>query len=489
MTERPHVLLVVTDHWPGSLLGRNGSAVQSPTLDQLTRNGVQFTRAYSECPVCIPARRTLMTGTSPRTHGDRTFAEREPMPGIPTIAQTFRNAGYQAFAAGKLHVFPPRDRIGFDDVVLAEEGRLQFGSIDDYEIFLAEQGYAGQQFAHGMSNNDYVFRPWHLPEHCHVTTWTTHQIARMIRRRDPTRPGFWYLSYSHPHPPLVPLQWYLDLYRDIAPDAPVCGDWAQDQSALPSFLQVQRYRWEALGEWQAVAARRAFYALCTHIDHQLRVVIGTLREEGLLDNTVIMFTSDHGDMLGNHGLWAKRVFYESAANVPMILVGRAGAERVGVGCADDRLVGLQDVMPTLLDLAGLDIPGTVDGMSMLSPDRRPWLYGESGEGADATRMVHDGRFKLVYYAAGNRRQLFDLDDDPRELHDLAASPAHADMLAHLTDVLIGNLYGSDEHWLNEGKLVGLPAGTADPRPNRGLSGQRGLHWPPPPADEEAVSLL
>lgn len=486
---RPNVLLVATDHWPASLLGISGSAVMTPTLDQLARNGVQFTNAYTECPVCIPARRTLITGANPRTHGDRVFAERLPMPPLPTIAQTFRDAGYQAYAAGKLHVYPPRDRIGFDDVMLVEEGRLQFGAIDDYETYLAEQGYAGEQFLHGMSNNEYLFRPWHLPEQHHVTNWTTRQLTRFIQRRDPTRPGFWYLSYIHPHPPLVPLGAYLDMYRDIEPDAPVHGEWTSDPTTLPSFLQVQRHRWDDLDGSKATAARRAFYALCTHIDHQMRIVIGTLRQQGILDNTIIMFTSDHGDMLGDHGFWAKRLFYEQSANIPMLLVGTANGERIGFHRTDDRLVGLQDVMPTLLDLAGIDVPDTVDGISMVGDRRRSLFYGENGEDIEAMRMIRNDRYKLIYYAAGNHRQLFDLATDPDECHDLVANSDHLGVLTELTNALIDRLYGSDEAWLQDGTLVGLPPSPTDPTPNRGLSGQRGSHWPPPPPNDEAISLL
>ena len=107
MPDRPHVLLITTDHWPAALLGVAGHpTVQTPTLNQLACNGVRFTQAYTECPVCIPARRTLMTGTPPRTHGDRVFKPNEPMPDLPTLAQTFRDAGYQAYAVGKLHVYP-----------------------------------------------------------------------------------------------------------------------------------------------------------------------------------------------------------------------------------------------------------------------------------------------------------------------------------------------------------------------------------------------
>src|SRR5690606_13666785 len=144
-----------TDHWPAALLGCAGHAVvQTPTLDELARSGTRFTNAYAECPVCVPARRTLMTGTTPRTHGLRRN-HGDPMPDIPTIAKTFRDAGYQAYGVGKLHVTPQRNRIGFDDVILDEEGRLQMGVIDDYELFLADSGFPGQRHLHGMGNNSY----------------------------------------------------------------------------------------------------------------------------------------------------------------------------------------------------------------------------------------------------------------------------------------------------------------------------------------------
>lgn len=483
MANRPNVLLVTTDHWPAALLGLAGHpTLQTPTLDQMARNGVRYTNAYAECPVCIPARRTLMTGTAPRTHGDRVFKTDDPMPALPTLAQTFRDAGYQAYAVGKLHVYPQRDRIGFDDVILAEEGRPQLGAIDDYELWLGEQGYAGQSFAHGMCNNEYLFRPWHLPERCHVTNWATQQMARMIRRRDPTRPGFWYLSYCHPHPPLVPLQIYLDLYRDTKPELPYLGAWATRPDTVPFPARMIRDHWGGLSDHQILWIHRAFYALCTHIDHQLRLVIGTLREEMILDNTVILFTSDHGDMLGHHGLWAKRVFYESAANVPMILMGVAGDERVGLNRVDQRLVGWQDVMPTLLDLAGIDVPAEVEGLSIVGDERRPYLYGEIGEDAMATRMIHDGRHKLIYYPTGNCLQLFDLETDPHESRDLSEEPEYADLLAPLVARLVEELYGGDLAWVDGGRLVGAPDREVVSRANRGLSGQRGIHWPPPPLD-------
>ena len=136
--------------------------------------------------------------------------------------------------------------------------------------------------------------------------------------------------------------------------------------------------------------RRAFYALCTHIDHQIRIVIGTLREEGLLDDTAILFTADHGDMLGNHGLYAKRLFLEPSARVPSFLILPKGDARESRGTVRHDLFGLADVMPTLLDIAGIGIPETCEGISMLGSEGRPFVYGECMEDGKATRMVREG---------------------------------------------------------------------------------------------------
>ena len=308
-------------------------------------------------------------------------------------------------------------------------------------------------------------------------------MCRTIRRRDPTRPGFWFLSYCHPHPPLVPLEWYYNLYREIDMPLPYRAAWADDFDKLPYPLQMIQTRYgDSFSDEELQGIYRAFYALCTHIDHQLRRVIGTLREEKLLDNTIICFTSDHGDMLGNHGLWAKRLFYEQSANIPMLLLGPAGDERTPPGSQNDRLVGWQDVMPTLLDLAGIPIPASVEGQSMVGAARRSHLFGEVGEGPMAIRMIRQDQYKLIYYPTGNCFQLFDLDSDPRELNDLSESPEHDALRQRLSALLLDELYGNDQEWLRDGELVGLPARAWQPVDNRDLSGQRGLHWPPPPLD-------
>lgn len=472
---RPNVLLVCTDHWPGRYFNFAGHpAILTPTLDSLAQSGIHYPNAYSECPVCVPARRTLMTGLSPRSHGMRDNRVRDPMPDVPTMAQTFRDHGYQATAVGKLHVNPQRSRIGFDEVFLDEEGRAK---PDDYEVYLGDQGFPGQRFAGGMSNNEYAWRPWHLPEHCHVTNWATRELCRTFLRRDPSKPGFYYLSYSHPHPPLAPLQAYLDLYRGIPMEEIFTGDWVHQDPPYPPRLA------DTSKEERRIAdVRRAFLALCTHIDHQLRVVIGTLNHLGLTDNTILLFTADHGDMLGHHGRWAKRIFLEDAAQVPMILSlppNHPAAPTVA-NTRDERLVAWADVMPSLLELCRLPIPAHCEGLPMTGEDRRDYLFGEVGEPEKpgANRMIRRGKYKLIYFPVGNRRLLFDLEQDPRECRDLSTTPDAQSILEELTGLLIAELRYQDGACLEGDRLVGVPASEAlgAPAYSRGLSGQRGWPW-------------
>lgn len=476
MSNQKNVLMICTDHWSGSLLGCEGRTdIMTPTLDYLAEHGVRFDNFYSECPVCIPARRTMMTGLTPRTHGDRVYSDRMTMPDVTTLAQAFRNAGYQTSAVGKLHVYPQRNRIGFDDVQLMEEGRYEFGVVDDYQIWLGEHGYLGQEFLHGMGNNNYLTRTWHLDERAHPTSWITQEMMHQIKRKDPTRPAFFFCSYPFPHPPLVPLQTFWEMYQQEEIHPPVGDDW-----------QDQRYIFQAFGEQERIyspkeiqRARRAFFAQCTHIDYSIRMLIGTLRECNLLDDTLLVFLSDHGDMLFDHGMVAKRCFYEEAARVPFILSGKPVESMEGTVVHD--LAEMADVMPTLLDLCGIPIPATVEGRPLLSPNtpKRDFVYGEVSEGTKATRMIRRGAYKLIYYPCGNVMQLFDLEKDPTESHDLGADPALASVRKEMEQLLIGQLYGADLDWVRDGCLVGFQAPVYKEKPDYGLYNQRGYHWPAP----------
>lgn len=479
--KKKNVLLISTDHWSAHLMGCAGHpVVMTPTLDQLAADGIRFTNCHSTCPVCIPARRSLMTGMFPASHGDRVYSDHMEMPDVTTMAQAFRNAGYQAYAVGKLHVYPQRSRIGFDDVILMEEGRYDFGEVDDYQVWLGEHGYVGTEFLHSMGNNSYLSRPWHLPEEAHPSTWATHQMMRTIKRLDPNKPAFLYMSYQFPHPPLVPLQTYLDFYTMDEIDMPETLDDWMDDSVIMQLLREQAVPYT---QKDIRMAKRAFYAQCTHLDHQIRNVIGTLRECSMLKDTVIMFLSDHGDTLFDHGMVGKRTFYNGSTNVPMLISGAPVAPWRGI--VSDKLVCLEDVMPTLLTLCGAQIPETVEGMNMLGDERRELLYGEIGEGRKATRMATDGRYKLIYYPCGNVLQLFDTVKDPKEQHNVYEAQKDSEICKKLMSYMIAHMHGIDEKWICNGELVGFDAGEFHTAPDYELYNQRGLHWPPPSGYQNA----
>ena len=268
----------------------------------------------------------------------------------------------------------------------------------------------------------------------------------------------------------------LRLYDRLGVDEPVVADWAADAD-LPLPFPLRHH--QAAGPQSPIAtrlARQGFYAQCTYIDHQIRLLIGVLNEEGLLDNTVVMFISDHGDMLGHHGLWSKPPMLEWSAKIPLLLMPTAACERTGHHRTDDRFAELRDVMPTLLDLCDIPIPASVEGLSLVADERRDHLYCEHDEDPrKAMRMMRADNFKLIWYPAGNRTQLFDVAGDPAEMNDLADSADYASVRQRLTQLLIAELYGSDLdlEWLRDGELVGVPEPEHLEQPNRGLSGQRG----------------
>jgi arylsulfatase A-like enzyme len=181
-------------------------------------------------------------------------------------------------------------------------------------------------------------------------------------------------------------------------------------------------------------------------------------------------------MLGDHRLWGKDLMLDSSARVPLVVVPAQGDDRLRVSFRDDRLVELRDVMPTLLELAGIAVPETVEGQSLLEATRRPYLYGEHYEDIRANRMIREERLKLIYYPVGNHVHLFDLVEDPEEQVNLAENPAYREDRRRLEALLVEEMYGSDEKWVEDGRLVGEPDQPWKPYDRRDLLAQRGLRF-------------
>ncbi|MEK7765713.1 MAG: sulfatase-like hydrolase/transferase, partial [bacterium] len=232
---RPNVVLINVDQWRGDCLGVAGHpVVATPYLDQFALDGVRCTRAYAATPVCIPARASLYTGLTPRTHGRVGYRDGVPWPYPVTIAGEFTRHGYQTQAIGKLHVFPARSQFGFQHVIL-HDGYLHatrkrgrgLEAEDDYLPWLwKELGREADYFDHGLNCNSVVARPWDKAERLHPTNFVVTQGLEFLRRRDPGKPFFLFLSFHRPHPPYDPPVWAFEQYlNEPMPDPPL-GDWA-----------------------------------------------------------------------------------------------------------------------------------------------------------------------------------------------------------------------------------------------------------------------
>jgi len=433
---RPNILLITTDQQRGDCLGIEGHPVlQTPNIDWLARSGTHFRRGYSECPSCFPARRVLMGGQAPAVNGMVGMQSAPDWKPKHTLAGELSKAGYQTEMVGKLHLYPYRKRYGFDHMRLANATHTggENPSENDYVAWLMEGGAMPIEagVAHGIDPNGWVGRPHYLPEEKTHTFWCVDQALDFLNSRDPTMPFFLNLSFIDPHPPLTPPKFYYDRYMATDLPMPVVGDWAQslhgrtfekpERGIAPNSPRVK------LDEQTMRYTRAAYYGMINHIDDQLGRLFLSMQRRGLFGKTFILFTSDHGEMLGDHNLYRKTFAYEASARVPFI--ARAAHE---MDFPDDITtfapVGLQDVMPTLLDVAGVPIPETLTGRSLLplmrgdDSDWREALHGEHAgcyQYDDGVHFMTDGHSKYIWYSQTGQEQLFDLDADPDELRDLA----------------------------------------------------------------------
>jgi len=457
---RPNIVLITTDEQRGDCLGIAGHpAVQTPYLDAMAASGAFFSSAYSACPVCVPARRTLLTGQRPRTHGVLMNYD-TPLSG-PTLPGTLAHAGYQTHLVGKLHLWPRRARYGFDSTDWADSPSA--GPDNDYQRFLRHEGIHQPRAseAHGMSANGWVVRPWHLDERLHFTTWCVDRAIDFLERRDPMAPFFLDLSFLHPHQPLTPPRDYYERYLATDLSEPYVGDWARvfdtPQRGLP--VEAWRVRLEPRVMHQY---RAAYYAAIDHIDNQIGRLMPLLGA-----NTMIVFTSDHGEMLGDHQWLRKRGPYEPSAHIPLLMrfpreMGIATGQRVA------QPVELMDLMPTLLDVAGVPIPETVEGRSVLPLLRgetawREYVHGECAELptlGSGMQYLTDGREKYVWLPGIGVEQFFDLQNDPHEMVNLADDPSHRAAVAHWRGLLIDELADRPEGFTDGHALLRLDGPTA-----------------------------
>ena len=464
MAPKPNIVLFCVDQWRGDCLSVDGHpVVHTPYLDQLALNGCRFNHAYSATPSCIAARASLFTGLTPRTHGRVGYQDGVPWDYAVTLAGEFTRQGYQTEAIGKMHVYPERWLAGFQHVIL-HDGFLHYARkkplelIDDYIPWLREKlGREADYFDHGVNCNSVVARPWDKEEYLHPTSFVISQGVDFLRRRDPTKPFFLYLSFHRPHPPYDPPAWAYEQYLHAAMPDPPLGDWLDLWSAYRDDYRPDAVS-ASLRPDVLQRARAGYYGHMTHIDHQINRFIEIMHERGLAENSYFCFTSDHGELLGDHRLFRKTMPYEGSTRVPLILAGprESGIHR---GAALAPVAELRDIMPTLLDCAGLEIPDTVEGRSLLplargeQPQWRQYLHGEHTFSGQSLHWLTDGAEKYVWCSGTGVEQLFDLRRDPQECTDLARQAAYAERVGEWRARLIAELRGREEGFTDGQRLI------------------------------------
>lgn len=456
--QRPNIVLITADQWRGDFLSIAGHPVmKTPNLDSWVNQGAYFPKAYSEVPSTTAAHRMILSGKGNYDCGlvgyTTAFWE-EPN----TVAQAFADAGYHCIDVGTRNVHFVRQLYGFHTVYTAN-GRAE-GESDYHEWLKEEFGPQAHPFSHGVDANGWLARPFHLQERYHQTNWAIDTTLRELKRRDPTRPFFVWISIRAPHSPYDPPKHFWDMYINEDLPEPVVGDWA-DIHDVP-IAHPDRTAWHGRLPEDFVHPERAGYmGCCTHIDFQIGHLMERLAHAEMgrvLNNTLMLFHSDHGDMLGDHHLHRKTYAYEGSARIPFFI--RYPADMDAPTGQFDHIVGIQDIMPTLLDAAGVQIPESVTGTSVFKAlngrESREYIHGEHStcyDSGEAMQYLTDGKHKYIWFPLDDREQFFDLENDPHELHDLSGDERWADTVQMWRERLIDILSERPDSLADGEKLI------------------------------------
>ena len=427
----PNILFLLTDDQrPDTVAALGNDVIQTPSLDRLVREGVAFTRAVSANPICTPSRAEILTGCNGFRNGVIDFG-RKIDPALATWPRTFRQSGYHTWYVGKWHNDGKPIERGYEasrGLYHGGGGRWAKDAVDFKGFQIT--GYRGWVF---QSDDGRLFPEKGVGLTPDISRHFADAAIELIRRR-PAKPFFLHVNFAAPHDPLIMPPGYEDKYNP------------QDMPLPPNFLPQHPFdhgnfdgRDEKLLPWPRTEdiVRRTtamYYAVVSHMDAQIGRILDALDETGQADNTIVIFTSDHGIALGSHGLRGKQNMYEHTVGVPLILRG-PGVPR---GKRRDAQVYVRDLFPTACEMAALEIPKTVEAKSLV-----PVLDGRQTEihshvvcyFRDKQRMIRTDRWKLIHYPHIDRWQLFDLANDPRELKDLSDDPTQADTIDSLRQKL------------------------------------------------------
>jgi len=425
---RLNVLFIIADDLNNDL-GAYGAPVRSPNIDKLAARGVRFDRAYTQYPLCNPSRSSLLTGRRPNATGVLTNPGKNPMsphfreklPDAVTLPQLFRTSGWFAARVGKLYHYGVPNNIGtggLDDYPswdLAINPRGRDREVHD-QIFSLRPG----QFGATLS---WLADPG--PDAEHTDGITAAEAVRLLERFKRNGEAFFLaLGFYRPHTPYVAPKRYFDLYSRDRIELPTLAD--ADRSRTPEAAYRSAFKeQDTMTDDQRREAIQAYWASITFMDAQVGHVLDALDRLGLSDSTIVVFTSDHGYHLGDHGLWQKMSVFERSARVPLIIAAPGAKAR---GVAVRGLAELVDLYPTLADLTGLKPKGPVDGVSLA-----PMLQDPATTVKDAAfTQVRNGysvrtdKWRYIEWDGGEQgAQLYDMDKDPGETTNLATDARHA----------------------------------------------------------------
>jgi len=453
----PNILLIHADQHRADCIGANGHPfIQTPHLDRLIADGANFTHAFTPIPLCTPARTSLLTGQWPMQHGVITNPDAEAgrslSPNTPTFSQLLRDAGYFLGAVGKWGVDPQRPPTSFG-----------------FNVYVTERDYGKQRQQLGFPPKPQANRwfgetdPHIAPEHSQLA-WGADMTIQLLRHAaQQESPFFIRWDPSEPHLPNVVPEPYASLYPPAT--IPPWPNFADPLTAKPFIQRQQRRTWGidawTWQEWAPIVGR--YLGEITLLDHQLGRVLATLAELGLTENTLVVYTADHGDLCGGHGMIDKHyVMYDELVRVPFIV---RWPGQIAAGQSNDAFISSAiDLAATFCDLAGLEQPATFAGQSIL-----PWVcatdhaarraaqsarrsdifatYHGNQFGLYSQRMVRDRRWKYIWNATAED-ELYDHEGDPGELTNLASMPAYATEKSRLQARLLDWMEKTGDRLLN-----------------------------------------
>lgn len=464
--QQPHIILIMSDQHRGDAMNCMGNAsVITPNLDALASDGTLFMNGYSSAPSSTPARAGLLTGLSPWHHGMLGYARvgsqyRYEMP------QMLRELDYYTFGIGKMHWFPQKSLHGFHGTLVDESGRVEGEDfISDYRLWFQMHAPGLNPDSTGIGWNAHGAAAYKLPENLHPTHWTGEMACEMIHnhKKGNGQPLFLKVSFARPHSPYDPPQRMMELYREKDVPAPAIGEWCKSKEyAVPQDVEkaAKDAPFGNFGDEYAKKSRRHYYASVTFVDEEIGKIIQALKDEGMYDNALICYVSDHGDMLGDHHHWRKTYPYEGSVHIPYI-VKWPSSLHLEKGGKVEAPVELRDLLPTFLETAGGTVPDDMDGKSLMSLMRgnsdgwRKYIDLEHATCYSADNYwcaLTDGKIKYVWRFHTGEEELFDLQKDSQELKNVVGEKKYRARLQELRAAMVQHLSERGEEFVKDGKL-------------------------------------